>query len=202
LLRREERSVSWYRVRFFLRRFPIGWWVAAFLLVLVTGLTVSSLVGRASSLASRWGAPERVAVATRSLEVGDVVASGDVVLRPVPSGLVPAGALRRPPVGRTVLAPLARGEVVTRARIGTLIPDGTRALAVPVGPGTPPLRPGDRVDVLATFEGDEPTFAVASGAGVLDVVADKAVTIAVTVDEAPRVAFALAQGAVTLALVR
>ena len=194
--------MSWYRVRFFLRRFPVGWWLAAFLLVAVTGLTVSSLVGRASNLAARWGAPERVAVATRSLETGDVVASGDVVLRAVPSGLVPAGALRRPPVGRTLLAPLARGEVVTEVRIGTFIPDGTRALAVPVGPGTPTLRRGDKVDVLATFDGDEPTFAVASGAGVLDVVAGKTVTVALTADEAPRVAFALAQGTVTLAQVR
>jgi Flp pilus assembly protein CpaB len=194
--------VSWYRVRFFLRRFPVGWWAAAFLLVILTGVTVSSLVGRASALASRRGAPVRVAVATRSVGAGDVVASGDVVLRDVPAGLVPTGALRRPPVGRTLLAPLARGEVVTAARIGAFIPDGTRALAVPVGPGTPSLRRGDRVDVLATFDGDEPTFAVASAAGVLDVVAGKAVTIAVTTDEAPRVAFALAQGTVTLAQVR
>ena len=194
--------MSWYRVRFFLRRFPVGWWLAAFLLVLATGLTVSSLVSRASTLAARWGAPERVAVATRSLAMGDVVASGDVVLRQVPAGLVPAGALRRPPVGRTLLAPLARGEVVTAARMGTFIPDGTRALAVPVGPGTPTLRRGDKVDVLATFDGDEPTFAVASGAGVLDVVAGKTVTVALTADEAPRVAFALAQGTVTLAQVR
>jgi Flp pilus assembly protein CpaB len=184
--------------------------VAAFLLVAATGLTVSSLVGRASALASRWGAPERVAVATRSLPAGAVVASGDVVLRDVPSGLVPTGAVRRPPVGRALLAPLARGEVVTDARLAgegvgglaALLPDGARALAVPVGPGTPPLRRGDRVDVLATFEGDEPTFAVASGAAVLAVAPGKAVTVAVTADEAPRVAFALAQGAVTLALVK
>jgi Flp pilus assembly protein CpaB len=109
-----------------------------------------------------------------------------------------------------VLAPLARGEVVTAGRVApagvgglaALLPDGARALAVPIGPGTPPLRRGDRVDVLATFEGDEPTFAVASGAAVLAVTRDKAVTVAVTADEAPRVAFALAQGAITLALVK
>jgi Flp pilus assembly protein CpaB len=184
--------------------------VAAFLLVALTGITVSSLVGRASAMASRWGAPEQVAVAARFLPAGAVVASGEIVLRDVPSGLVPEGALRRPPVGRTLLAPLAQGEVVTAGRVaGTgvgglaaLLPDGGRALAVPIGPGTPPLRRGDRVDVLATFEGDEPTFAVASSAAVLAVTRDKSVTVAVTADEAPRVAFALAQGAVTLALVK
>jgi len=199
-----------YRLRFFLRRFPVGWWVAAFLLVALTGVTVSSLVGRASAMASRWGAPEQVAVAARFLPAGAVVASGEIVLRDVPSGLVPEGALRRPPVGRTLLAPLAQGEVVTAGRVAgagvgglsALLPDDARALAVPIGPGTPPLRRGDRVDVLATFEGDEPTFAVASGAAVLAVTRDKSVTVAVTADEAPRVAFALAQGAVTLALVK
>ncbi len=65
------------------------------------------------------------------------------------------------------------------------------------------VRPGDRVDVLATFdstEGEtEPTFPVAMGALVVDV-AEEAVTVAVTPEEAPRVAFATARGTVTLAL--
>ena len=201
--------MSWFRVRFFVRRFPVGYWVAAFVLVLATGATVSSLVGRASAAAARWGSPRPVAVAVGGLPTGAVVQPGDVVLRPVPASLVPAGALRRPPVGRTLLAPLSKGEIVVTARvapagrggIAALLPAGARALAVPVGPGTPPVRRGDRVDVLATF-GQEPTFAVAEGAGVVAVTAGKAVTVALTVEEAPRVAFALAEGTVTLALVR
>jgi Flp pilus assembly protein CpaB len=203
--------VFWIRVRFFLRRFPIGWWVAAFVLAAVTFLTISSLVGRASALATRWGPPVDAVVAARSLPAGAVVASGDVLVRRVPSSMVPAAALRRPPVGRALLAPLARGELVTAGRVApdgvgglaALLPEGARALAVPVGPGTPPLRRGDRVDVLATFDGGEPTFAVAEGAGVLAVSGEaKSVTVARTPDEAPRVAFALAEGTVTLALVR
>ncbi|MEY2569085.1 MAG: pilus assembly protein CpaB [Actinomycetota bacterium] len=195
--------MSLYRVRFFLRRFPVGYWLAAFLLVALTFAVVSSLVGRASAAAARWGELRPVAVVARStLSTGTVVASGDVVVRLLPASVVPAGALRRPPVGRTVLAPLTRDEVVTAARVGTFLPEGGRALAVPVGPGTPPLRRGDRVDVLVTFD-KEPTFAVAEGAGVLAVTdAGKSVTVALTPDEAPRVAFALAQGTVTLAQVR
>lgn len=202
--------LSWFRVRFFLRRFPVGYWLAAFLLVSLTGLVISSLVGRASAAASRWGSLEPVAVVARmTLPAGSVVRAGDVVVRDVPASLVPASALRRAPVGRTLLAPLTRGEIVVASRVAragvggvaALLPAGARALAVPVGPGTPPLRRGDRVDVLATFEAaDEPTFPVAVGAAVVAVTADRAVTVAVTPEEAPRVAFALAKATVTLAL--
>jgi Flp pilus assembly protein CpaB len=183
--------------------------LVALVLVAATGLVVSSFVGRASAAASRWGAPRPVVVAARPVAMGDVLGPDDVVVRPVPASLVPAGALERLPVGRTLLAPLSRGEIVVVARVApggvggltALLPEGARALAVPVGPGTPPVGRGDRVDVLATFDA-QPTFAVATGAAVLAVTDGKAVTVAVTPDEAPRVAFALAQGTVTLALVR
>ncbi|HEX7276722.1 MAG TPA: hypothetical protein VF244_05050, partial [Acidimicrobiales bacterium] len=64
---------------------------------------------------------------------------------------------------------------------------------------------GDTVDVLATFdpagaaEGVAPTFPVAVAALVVDV-GDESAAVAVTPDEAARVAFALASGVVTLAL--
>jgi Flp pilus assembly protein CpaB len=93
-----------------------------------------------------------------------------------------------------------------------------RALAVPSGGdgrGGLALERGHRVDVLATFDtgvpepvavatteaddGQAPTFPVAAGALVLDV-GTESVTIAVRPREAPRVAFALARGTVTLAL--
>lgn len=108
--------------------------------------------------------------------------------------------------------------------VAARMPAGQRALAVPVDPGGLALRLGDRVDVLATFDVVEgagpvdvaassevvpasagtsraaaPTFPVATAALVVDVGAE-AVTVAVSVDEAPRVAFALARGTVTLAL--
>jgi hypothetical protein len=77
---------------------------------------------------------------------------------------------------------------------------------VPTGPGALRLTRGDLVDVIATFEpslsGDDPgppTFPVARAALVVDV-DDEAVTIAVAEREAARVAFALSQGVVTLAL--
>jgi Flp pilus assembly protein CpaB len=65
---------------------------------------------------------------------------------------------------------------------------------------------GDVVDVLATFGGEaaegaggEPTFPVATAAVVVDV-GEESATVAVTEKEAARVAFAVVNGAVTLAL--
>ena len=82
---------------------------------------------------------------------------------------------------------------------------GSRALAVPTGPGALPLHPGDRVDVLATFDplvapaGEDPTVAVARAATVVGV-RRQGVTVAVSEREAPRVAFALSQATIALAL--
>lgn len=109
--------------------------------------------------------------------------------------------------------------------LAALLPAGMRALAVPVDAAALALERGHHVDVLATFdvevgeggtagtgEGDDegdgdpsaaragaPTFPVATDAMVLDA-GEESVTIAVSPDEAPRVAFAIARGTVTLAL--
>jgi hypothetical protein len=78
-------------------------------------------------------------------------------------------------------------------------------VAVPLDPGSLPVEPGDVVDVLGTFDpqladGAEPTVAVARSALVVDV-AGEAVVVAVTPEQAPRVAFAVHAGAVALAVV-
>ncbi|HUP70384.1 MAG TPA: Flp pilus assembly protein CpaB [Acidimicrobiales bacterium] len=112
--------------------------------------------------------------------------------------------------------------------LAALLPAGMRALAVPVDPAGLALERGHHVDVLATFDVDvgaggyagdsgdagsvsggdsepstggagAPTFAVATDALVLDA-GEESVTIAVSSHEAPRVAFAIARGTVTLAL--
>ena len=92
-----------------------------------------------------------------------------------------------------------------RRGLAALLPPGSRAVAVPNGrPGLALVR-GDQVDVLATFDpagvsdGAPPTFPVALGALVVDV-GDESASVAVSPDEAARVAFALASGVVTLAL--
>jgi Flp pilus assembly protein CpaB len=105
-----------------------------------------------------------------------------------------------------------------------LVPPGWRAVAVPLGPaGAPPLAVGDLVDVLAVMPtaglpglgsdgagagpdgtgpdgaAQEPAFVLVERAAVVDVT-DDAVTVAVPEGDAPRVAWALSNGAVVLAL--
>ena len=211
-----------------LRRSPLGFWALALALSLASGLTVSRLVGEAARRAQRLGGLVDVPVTTRSVDAGRPPRPGDVAVRRLPAAVLPAGRPAHRPEGRVTLVPLVRGEVVLAARlapdglrgVAALVPPGHRALAVPAEPGGLSLRPGDRVDVLATFdlaaggtqggegeggegEGGEaeeaPTFPVATAALVVDVTGE-AVTVAVPPAQAPRVAFALARGTVTLAL--
>jgi Flp pilus assembly protein CpaB len=149
-----------------------------------------------------------VAVAVRRLEVGRVLTGDDVVVREMPAAFAPTGAAAShgAVAGRTVVVVLFEGEAVLEAHLapagvrglGAHLTPGRRAMAVPVGAAVPAVRAGDAVDVLATFEGEK-TFAVAEAATVLDVGTD-AVTLELSVDEASRVADAVARGAVTLAV--
>ena len=105
------------------------------------------------------------------------------------------------------------GEVLLRGQlapwglrgVAALLPPGTRAVTVPLH-DTDPVRRGDVVDVLASFDpsasgGRDPTFAVAEGALVV-AVGDGSVTVAVSPEEATHVALAAANGIVALAIAR
>jgi len=176
-----------------------------------TAASVSRLVGRAGAQAARFGNLRAAVTATAPLEAGAVIRPGDVAVRSAPIAFLPDGTLRSvgDVVGRTVVVPLFRGAAVVAANLApeglsglaALLPPGTRAVAVPTGAGSVPLRRGDRVDVLATFDpppaGEDPTFPVAEAALVVDVGAEAA-AVAVGPEEAKRVAYALAAGRVSL----
>lgn len=184
-----------------LRRRPVPFWVAAAAAALLTALLVGRVAGEAAAARDRWGERREVVVASADVAAGEPVAAG---LRSLPVAVVPRGALRSLPRGATAAVDLAEGEVVLGSRLASrsILPEGTRGIALPAVDGLP-LDVGDRVDVLATFDpsvaGDEPTFAVARDAPVVHV-GDDAVTVAVAVDEAPRVAYALSAGSVTVVL--
>jgi Flp pilus assembly protein CpaB len=191
-------------------------------LALLTALAVTSLIEAAGAARDRWGATRPVAVATRDLRPGDVVDAGAVEVRELPRGVVGEATPAEAPVGAVVRHPILAGEPVAPARlapdgltgVAALVPAGERAVAVPVGPaGVPPLAVGDLVDVVTVVPGDatapadgvsgdgfgDPAFTLVERAAVVDV-AEEAVTIAVPDRDAPRVAWAVANGAVVLAL--
>lgn len=197
-----------------LRRQPQLWWLLTVAVALGVGWVVSSIVADAERTRLAWGTTELVAVTSRHLAAGTTIDGGDVELVARPRALVPEGAVAEVPDGQVVAVAMEAGEVVVRARLAPLglgplaatLAPGTRAVAVPVEAGlAPPLLVGDRVDVMVAVApeaagGGPPGFVVAADALVV-AVDEAAVTVAVSRAEAPRIAVALGQGAVTLALV-
>ncbi|MBW3641515.1 MAG: hypothetical protein KY447_01210 [Actinobacteria bacterium] len=200
------------RMRFRLARRPSLFWLAALVLAVATGLSVARFVGDARAEAARWGKVRPTLVATVDLEPGAVLGPGDARVEARPLALVPSGALAGQSEGQTVVDAIAEGEPVLATRLApagssalaAALPAGTVGIAVPTGAGALALTPGDAVDVLVTVHpdslgSDEPTFPVARSAVVVEV-GEEAVTLAVSDTEAPRVAFALTAGVVTLVL--
>lgn len=206
------------RLRRIARRSSALWWTAAVTLGVVTASVTSTAIRQTTDAAAAWGTERPVWVVAEPVAAGDRIAAGDVELVARPRGLVPVGALgaTSSPVGDAARVALARGEVVIADRlvgrgaegIAAVVASGRRAIALRSDESTPRVRPGDRVDLLATFDvGDpgsgesrpEPTITVANGAEVV-AVSPRAITVSVADREAPRVAFALARGALTVAL--
>lgn len=208
------------RLRRIARRSAVTWWAAAITLGVITASVTNSALQRSVAEADAWGTKRRVWVVEREVDAGAVIGATDVELVQRPKGVVPFGALdgESSPIGEATRVALARGEVVLVQRLAgrgahglaALVPPGRRAIALRNDETLPSVRPGDRVDVIATFdvadaaEGSPdtsaaPSFAVASDAEVLSV-SPRTITIAVAQREASRVAFALARAAVTVAL--
>ena len=177
------------------------------------GLTVAAL-GAAEATRERWGSTRPVLVATHDLSPGDRLDADSVALSTLPRAMTPAAALSERPVGAVALHPILAGETVVPQRLApaglagaaALIGPGRRAVAVPRGPvAAPPLATGDLVDVLVVLPPgsdsgrDPPAFPVAERATVVDV-DDDAISVAVSEDDAARVAWAVTQGAAVLAL--
>lgn len=185
----------WLRWR--ARRRPLQ--VAIIGLAILTWVIVQALLAGAQNARRQWGPAAAVIVATHRLEAGAVVGTADVETRTLPAIAVPDGALVEAPIGRTLVAPIERGEVVGRDRVTDdgVLPAGTRGIAIPLDEAHLRLATGDRVDVIATF--DPTAFVLAANVFVADVTENTA-TIAVPADDAPRVALALRQGAIVLVL--
>jgi Flp pilus assembly protein CpaB len=215
------------RPRFPLRtrfsRAAVPYWIGVALVAAITAAVVAALLGRAVEAEARYGRTQPVAVARRTLAPGDPV-GGSVAVEEWPKALVPDGAMTAvPPGDRVVVADVAEGEPLVAGRVSggggrgaaALVPPGHRAIAVPLLVAGLPLRLGDRVDLIATSGGGDPSavpftddaLAPSSAAAdevatdaVVVAVADESVTVAVRSDDAPDVATAITTGTVVVAL--
>lgn len=166
-----------------------------------------------------------VVVAAHDLPLGSTVGAGDLSLSPQFERRLPPGSVRSRDlvVGRVVATPVLEGSVVTerhlapRERTGLdgAVPPGMRAVRLLAEDGLRP-EPGSLVDVLVTFDpaavppGEEATVTAVSGAlvlgaddaeaGAVDGAGRLGVTLLVDPEAAKRLAFATANGIVTLAL--
>jgi pilus assembly protein CpaB len=105
-----------------------------------------------------------VVVAKGDLALGTALSADDLIVMNFPKGQAPEGAFEKPAdiVGRGVISPMVRNEIVLPAKLASkeagvglppVIPDGMRALSVRVNEviGVAGyVLPGARVDVLAT----------------------------------------------------
>ena len=212
------------------RRSPraLALWGGAAAVALVTAVVVASDLAAIHRRAADLGPVVHAVVATRDLPLGTEVRAADVDERDVHRSELPDGVVEgaRSITGRVITVPVVRGSFVTAAHLAPrrrtgldgAVPPGMRAMRVIV---TNPIRPrpGAAVDVLATFDigtggmGDteSSTVVVAAGVVVVGVDAEAAragahgdtlgVTLLVDASDAERLAFAEANGVVTIALV-
>jgi Flp pilus assembly protein CpaB len=160
---------------------------------------------RLAALRPVAGTPVPVVVAASPLSRGVVLTQDALRVNSVPSAFAPPGAIRSvdDAVGATLASDLAEGEPVTRTRVGTAggpvasqVPSGLRAFVVPSGMPVGSVRPGDRVDVLATFGGQRPyTDTVATGLEVLSVLSASEGALAVGTDAGPSLVLLVAPDA-------
>jgi pilus assembly protein CpaB len=142
-------------------------------------LAVQARLATLEARARASGPGRAVVVAATALGRGTVLGPGMMAVRRMPSRFLPPGALSSPgrAIDRALAADVAEGEPITDLRLAppggpltALIPPSSRA--VPITAALPPsvVRPGDRVDVLATFASEGAhTETVVTAAEVLSV---------------------------------
>jgi pilus assembly protein CpaB len=205
------------------RRWPARSKAFAVLAIAAGAGSFTLVRGYAAELeALRPGDPTPVVVAAVPLERGAVLSEDVLAVERVPEAYAPPGAFGSvaAAAGRTLVVDLAEGEAVTRTRVGgeggpvaAQLESGLRAFVVNAGLPAGVLRPGDLVDVIATFGGPRPySDTVGSGLEVLSIVEDDGGTfeaggatgpslvLLVTPDVAERLAHAAAFGEIAVSV--
>ncbi len=190
-----------------LRRHPSLRNGLALALAAVGAVGITQRVGDAEALRDAWGRARTVAVVVDRVGPGESLA-GHLRARSLPMAAVPQGALDvRGASGRTARDALVPGEVVVAAR---LAPKGVRGPAARLGPGergvavpvpdgaAPPVRAGDRVDVVSMLPGGADRV-LAPAAPVIHV-GQRVITVAVPKADAADLAALAGQGGAGIVL--
>jgi pilus assembly protein CpaB len=129
---------------------------------LAAALVMRAYARRIDVIRPDGGPPIMVVAAAEDVARGAVLTEEMLEVVTVPSRFAPPGAMRdlTRAAGKIVIADLAAGEILTHLRLAgsgagptaSLVPPGMRAIQVPVA-GAVGVKPGDLVDVIATFGG-------------------------------------------------
>jgi Flp pilus assembly protein CpaB len=152
--------------------------LVSLILAITAGALAHTYVSRAAAADGSVGPQASVVVASERIGRGSPISQDDLRVVRMPEAYAPPGSFStiRQAAGRIVLADLAPGEAVTQTRlarvragpVASLVPQGLRAFAVPTSLPAGSLSPGDRVDLLATFNSGQPhTETVVEGVEVL-----------------------------------
>lgn len=169
------------------------------------GLFVELRARDAAHLRDQWGTDRRVLVATSDLPAGHVLDAADVAEVNGPVAVLPEAALDD---GTSVAgAPLARavaaGAVLTSLDVAATRagPDEShRWMSLPIDEtATPPLFPGDRVDVVSADPFEGATTYAAIGITVVDV-GEGAVVVEVSPAQAADLTSVLVTGILVIVL--
>jgi len=192
-------------------------------------ITAAALYAHTSAVRREAAGGDRAAVliALQDLEAGAKLAKADVGVKSIPAAYVHPDTLTEADadraLGQSTRRALRAGQVLlwsdlqTRSEpkpLARQIPPGQRALTLPVDVSSSlggALRPGDRVDLLGTFartsDADRATVTLlqnvpvlAAGAGSTEGAAAEHITVAVDLEEAELLTFALSRGQVQVVL--
>ncbi len=200
------------------RRRAAAYFAAAVLLAILAGVAAFAYLEQLRQQSVPTG---DAVVARQDLRPGTRLTAEMVELRSVPVGVLPAGALTQASqaIGRTVIVPLAAGEVLLPEKISgeaggglsARLPDGRWAMVLPgswlLSP-LPEMAAGDRIDLVAYQTGQPRAQAgvIVSAVEVLGIQGDAGnpdrLTLAVSMDEAVAIVVARANGLNLMALLR
>lgn len=177
-------------------------------LLVATALWVVVVVNRAEEARSHWGTTRTVIVATTDHAIGTTAIDDGFRSAEHPTAMTPQDALETMPnPDDLIVGAILTGDVVTERHLAStrprtvLVPEGMRALGVPVALGLPPLQPGDQVDVILFAEPLESNGERSrSRQGQVLRVDEATITLAVQAADAGTIADTLVSGRVTLAL--
>ncbi|MEU7894161.1 SAF domain-containing protein [Nonomuraea sp. NPDC049152] len=157
------------------------------------------------------GPTTEVLIAAKDLKPG-LLHDGDLRPARLPAGAVPDGALSTGAIGRTLAAPMRRGEPLTDVRLLdpallATLPPGTVAMPVRIADADAVrlLSPGDVIGVLAAWDSGQPAQTVAERVPVITIPTGETdggalIVLAATPDQARMLAAAQAGGRLSMTI--